>query len=220
MDLRALYIPDQKRILIDKSQPELKHRWNEAHEIGHSLIPWHAGAMLGDNDHTLIPACHIKLEAEANFAAARLLFLRECFRNDALDTAPCFEALRTLAKRFGNTHSTTFWRCIEAWGEHRPMIGLITAHPHPDRRPADFDPNAPCKHFIQSPAFAARYSKLPEADVFDQVVEYCRSNRGGPLGSAEVVLTDDNGEEHVFWRSEEHTSELQSLMRISYAVFC
>src|SRR3546814_2825524 len=24
----------------------------------------------------------------------------------------------------------------------------------------------------------------------------------------------------AFWRSEEHTSELQSLMRISYAVFC
>src|SRR3546814_3865850 len=28
-----------------------------------------------------------------------------------------------------------------------------------------------------------------------------------------------NGEEHLL-RSEEHTSELQSLMRISYAVFC
>src|SRR3546814_5607979 len=26
--------------------------------------------------------------------------------------------------------------------------------------------------------------------------------------------------ETAFWRSEEHTSELQSLMRISYAVFC
>src|SRR3546814_9409839 len=25
---------------------------------------------------------------------------------------------------------------------------------------------------------------------------------------------------HAIWRSEEHTSELQSLMRISYAVFC
>src|SRR3546814_5716953 len=25
---------------------------------------------------------------------------------------------------------------------------------------------------------------------------------------------------HMVWRSEEHTSELQSLMRISYAVFC
>src|SRR3546814_7763338 len=27
-------------------------------------------------------------------------------------------------------------------------------------------------------------------------------------------------EMETFWRSEEHTSELQSLMRISYAVFC
>src|SRR3546814_19563463 len=34
---------------------------------------------------------------------------------------------------------------------------------------------------------------------------------------AEVVLQID-GQQHV--RSEEHTSELQSLMRISYAVFC
>src|SRR3546814_1999212 len=30
---------------------------------------------------------------------------------------------------------------------------------------------------------------------------------------------DDHPEQHIF-RSEEHTSELQSLMRISYAVFC
>src|SRR3546814_4721198 len=29
-----------------------------------------------------------------------------------------------------------------------------------------------------------------------------------------------DGKEHVQPRSEEHTSELQSLMRISYAVFC
>src|SRR3546814_8251002 len=29
-----------------------------------------------------------------------------------------------------------------------------------------------------------------------------------------------NGKSYIRWRSEEHTSELQSLMRISYAVFC
>src|SRR3546814_7965355 len=29
-----------------------------------------------------------------------------------------------------------------------------------------------------------------------------------------------DGEQHGTFRSEEHTSELQSLMRISYAVFC
>src|SRR3546814_3549441 len=35
-----------------------------------------------------------------------------------------------------------------------------------------------------------------------------------------VVLNSDRGLAGAFNRSEEHTSELQSLMRISYAVFC
>src|SRR3546814_4355779 len=43
----------------------------------------------------------------------------------------------------------------------------------------------------------------------------CRSKRGGTYGDADKASV---------WsarlRSEEHTSELQSLMRISYAVFC
>jgi hypothetical protein len=53
LSLRALYLPDRKRILLDSSLPALKHRWNEAHEIGHDVIPWHAGMMLGDNEFTL-----------------------------------------------------------------------------------------------------------------------------------------------------------------------
>ncbi len=57
-DLKALYLPDQKRILLDKSQPKPKHRWNEAHEIGHSLLPWHLDMMLGDDAHCVTPACH------------------------------------------------------------------------------------------------------------------------------------------------------------------
>src|SRR3546814_10245098 len=42
---------------------------------------------------------------------------------------------------------------------------------------------------------------------------------GRPSGADE---TDDHGQTHqrLSPRSEEHTSELQSLMRISYAVFC
>src|SRR3546814_2264570 len=35
-----------------------------------------------------------------------------------------------------------------------------------------------------------------------------------------VLVLSDISVTHVAWRSEEHTSELQSLMRISYAVFC
>src|SRR3546814_4823548 len=35
-----------------------------------------------------------------------------------------------------------------------------------------------------------------------------------------LIVADDDGGHAASIRSEEHTSELQSLMRISYAVFC
>src|SRR3546814_8634650 len=49
---------------------------------------------------------------------------------------------------------------------------------------------------------------------------------GGPAGAAAAMRLLDAGikpiviERQAAGRSEEHTSELQSLMRISYAVFC
>ena len=198
MDIRALYIPDQKRILIDKSQPKLKHRWNEAHEIGHSVLPSHEGAMLGDDEYTLIPACHARHEAEANFAAARLLFLREKFVEEAQAHEACIESMKKLKERFGNTYTTTLWRCVEAWGASVPVVGLVTGHPHPDQRKPDFDPENPCRHFIQSPAFARQFSTVPETSVFEEVVEYCSPKGGGPLGESHVLLVDDNGDRHIF----------------------
>ena len=85
LSLKALYLPDQKRILIDKDLPKLKHRWNEAHEVGHDIIPWHEGMMLGDTEQTLTPTCHAIMEAEANYAAGQLLFLADRFRSEACE---------------------------------------------------------------------------------------------------------------------------------------
>lgn len=198
MDLRALYIPDQKRILIDKSQPVLKHRWNEAHEIGHSVIPWHDGAMLGDNDSTLVPECHAQIESEANFAAGRLLFLQDLFSEYALSYSPDIASVTKLKEIFGNTYTTTFWRCVEVWGEKTPVVGLITGHPHPSRRESSFDPRQPCKYFIQSTVFEEQFSKIVELELFEQVAAYCSGKRAGPLGQDEILLADDNGNHHFF----------------------
>src|SRR3546814_8720161 len=47
------------------------------------------------------------------------------------------------------------------------------------------------------------------------------NNEGAPiLAAPERRTLLDTGSEVIAGRSEEHTSELQSLMRISYAVFC
>src|SRR3546814_7527174 len=43
---------------------------------------------------------------------------------------------------------------------------------------------------------------------------------GQALRGEDLTIFGDGSQTRSFCRSEEHTSELQSLMRISYAVFC
>jgi hypothetical protein len=198
LSLQALYVPDGKRILLDGSLPEKKHRWSETHEVLHSLIPWHDDVMHGDNRYTLLPVCHEQVEAEANYGAGRLLFLRDRFGAEANDMPLSIASIRSLHSDFGNTISSTLWRFVETVGIQRPLVGMITCHPNRSRRPADFDPAKPCRHCIESPSFAARFSRITEQDLFGAVASYCGAQMGGPLGMADLVLSDDNGDEHVF----------------------
>src|SRR3546814_1605518 len=46
------------------------------------------------------------------------------------------------------------------------------------------------------------------------------ARRQGPLVQPDPIAFAESPSESIDYRSEEHTSELQSLMRISYAVFC
>jgi len=197
MSLKALYLPDRKRILLDSTLPKLKHRWNEAHEVGHSLLPWHEDLMHGDNDHTLSTACHEHIEAEANFAGGRLLFLRDQFTEEAKSSKTSFENVKALHQRYGNTMSTTLYRYVESIGSEVPVLGVICGHPH--RPPSDFNPKKPTKYFIQSPAFKTRFSNVLETDVFAELKKYCSNKGGGPLGSSEMILEDDNGDSHRFY---------------------
>lgn len=198
LSLKALYLPDEKRILLDEDLPPLKHRWNEAHEIGHDIIPWHAGMMLGDTEQTLTPACHEQMEAEANYAAGRLLFLGPRFRADALSTTPSLEVVRQLKKAYGNTLTSTLWRFVEHAHVAVPMVGVISGHPHPSRRAEDFDPANPCRYVIESGAFAERFGRVTAVQLFRHIVGYCGPQRGGGIGTSEVVLADSNGSDHVF----------------------
>lgn len=107
-DLRALFVPDRRRILLDSDQPDAKQRWNEAHEIGHSVIPWHDDLMLGDQEQTLSKGCHNQIEAEANYAAGQLLFLNARFPVVANDAPTTLAGIRGLKTVFGNSLTTTF----------------------------------------------------------------------------------------------------------------
>jgi len=192
-DLKAFWVPDRKRIMVDKSQPELKWRWNETHEIIHSVVPWHAGAMMGDTEYTLTPGGHEQVEAEANYGAGRLLFLQGLFDEYVRSSRVSFDLVQDAKKQFGNTLTTTFWRLVEPstsrhWRDWQA----------PASRPEEIDPTQPFRYFVGSRRFLEEFSSVTEADAFAMVKSYCSWKKRGPLGQKELILADDSGDEHLF----------------------
>jgi hypothetical protein len=191
-DLRALYLPDRRHILIDDSTPKPKHRWLEAHEIGHDLLPWHHDMLLGDDNLTPTPSTHDKMEAEANYAAGCLLFVGDRFREECLQSRASIANAQLLQKRYGNTMTTTLWRMIEYAGETHPIVGAIGQHPGDPSEGPSF------RHLILSLAFHQQFS-APEPDALMAAIRsYCRLNGRGPLGRGELVLRDRTSHRHAF----------------------
>src|SRR3546814_2663794 len=65
----------------------------------------------------------------------------------------------------------------------------------------------------------AKLRRAPEPDILKPLIQRADSDSASRykiMGEASGLLADLRAAQ----RSEEHTSELQSLMRISYAVFC
>ena len=193
--LSGLWIPDHQRILIDSGIPEKKHRWIEAHEIGHKLTPWHERYLFGDDAETLQRDCHDTLESEANYAGGQLLFLGARFGNEANDLGRSINAVMALHTRYGNSIPSTLWRFVEETHPGIPMVGLITVHPQ--HLGTNFDPHDPCRYCIESESFRERFG-TGEKTLFALLKEYCSWKKTGPLGTDEFQLTDRNGDSHTF----------------------
>lgn len=191
LELRALFLPDRKRILIDSDLPDLKKRWSEGHEISHSLIPWHGDYMLGDNQATLSPSCHEQIEAEANYGGGCLLFPTKTFDQLRRSTPLNISQVRAIATHFGNTITSTLWRCVER--HELPCFGVIGEHPRYPR-----EGRLDVEHLIRSERFEREFSTFTEADATELLRSYCGYKRGGPLGSAEIIVPDVTGALHVF----------------------
>ena len=199
-NLSALWIPDSKRILIDESIPHLKHRWIEAHEINHSIIPWHNDFLFGDDSFTLDPECHAVVEAEANYGAGRLLFFGERLAKEARDLELTFDNIKVIAARYGNTITSTFWRVIEEREPDRPIFGMITGHPYyPEHPKLGVSKNGTSNHkFIRSKAFRIQFSTITQEDTYMLLEKHASTRMSGPIVNTTDVLKDNNGDEFEF----------------------
>jgi hypothetical protein len=191
--LDALCLFDERRILISQQLPTPKQRWAEGHEIGHVIIPWHGPISLGDDKYTLKANCHEAMEYEANYAARRLLFLRDKFKIRALSSEPTLAHVMGLQKVFGNTMTTTFYSLVETL--EIPAFGLITDHP---KKPGEgFDRFNPCRYFITSPTFDAQFGQVTDKQLYSIVEKYCGYGKWN-LGRTETILVNGRTEPYVF----------------------
>jgi hypothetical protein len=190
--LSGLWLPDERRIFIDEELPKAKHRWVEAHEIAHSIVPWHNEFLLGDDEFTLDPECHATIEAEANFGAGKLIFLGERFQSSAKDCAPTFASIRMLKDHYGNTMTSTFWRFVEDRDPDVPTFGLMSQHPHYPEIGAAKDGD-PIYRFVVSTAFQKKFGHLKAPDIYALVARNASRNKRGPIINEVDVLPGEDG---------------------------
>jgi len=191
LGLKAVLLAERRRILLDNEVPKPKHRWNEAHEITHDVLPWHDGIAHGDPETTLSQACHAQIEAEANYGAGRLLFLGKQFE-EVLRCSPCnFELVQELHADYGNTMTTTLWRVVELSLD--AAFGVISKHP----RTVSGAHAGDIRYFVRSPKFEAEFSKVKVRQLFDSIRAKCFGRRG-PIGHGEFEIIDDRGDKHEF----------------------
>jgi hypothetical protein len=196
-NLCAFWVPESSRILVDAEVPQRKHRWIEAHEIIHSVAPWHKSYLLGDNAHTLDPECHAVLEAEANYGAGRLLFLQDRFAVEARELDLNFTSIKQLAARYRNSIQSTFWRMVEDRAPELPTFGVISIHP---KHPAigQHSGSSPWRYFIRSAAFRSQFATLSADDAFASIAKLATARKTGPVISDESVMRDAAGDDWIF----------------------
>lgn len=185
LGLKGVLLSEKRRILLDEEVPKPKHRWNEAHEITHDLLPWHDDIAHGDPETTLSPGCHELIEAEANYGAGRLLFLGKEFEEVARASPLTIATVKAVKKTYGNTLTTGLWRLVELSVD--PCFGLITGHP---RNATGLDD---VKYFIRSPRFTSEFANISGAAIFHAIVPQC-FGRKGPVGDGSIQLTNGRGE--------------------------
>ncbi|WP_158790582.1 ImmA/IrrE family metallo-endopeptidase [Granulicella sp. L60] len=188
-DLRALYVPEQRRILVDGNLHDMKKRWNSAHEIGHSILEWHGDYTFGDDSITLNQSCHELIESEANFAAGRLLFLQDKFSERVLGQTHTLKSLGEIGKDFANSWTATVYRAVETLDV--PSFAVIGCHPR--RGKGD-----KARYFVTSRSFANNFPNFGEVEAAALLASYCSFSTKGPLGTKTFVIKDARSDAHEF----------------------
>jgi hypothetical protein len=145
------YLFPAETAFVDFSQPEGRTRFIQAHELGHRIIPWHAGAYL-DDEHRLFRETEELFELEASLAAAHLIFHGNPFFERALEYPVSLKTPLLLADVCKASLHATIHYYIEHHPE--PAAGLIAG------RIRRADGTIPIWRAIESATFRSRFGRI------------------------------------------------------------
>lgn len=147
----------EKTIYIDESLPDGRRRFTQGHEIGHDVLPWHAGSFFHDDATTLAPDTRDELEREANAFAGELLFGAGKFTQIADESAPGLAVALDLASRYGTSAAAALRYYVE-WSQ-RP-VAMIALSSFETRRGAARSIRVIGEQSFASTSFANRYGTV------------------------------------------------------------
>jgi hypothetical protein len=151
--LGAYFFPAETAF-VDFSQPEGRARFIQAHELGHRLVPWHAGAYL-DDEQRLFRETEEVFELEASLAGAHLILQGRPFLERALEYPVSLKTPLLLADLFKASLHATIHYYIEQYPE--PVAGLIAG------RIRRADGTIPIWRAIESATFRSQFGPLATA---------------------------------------------------------
>jgi hypothetical protein len=192
--LQAVLFPDEGRIVVDSSLPQLKQEWPSFHEMGHRILVWHQPYFYGDTAQTLDPDWQERLEEEANHAASTLMFCGQKFTTEARDTKPEWASVAELKARYRKNYPTTLRRYVQ-FGPDCPMAMLVST---PSWMDTPEDQTTRCRHFVPSQQFITKFGNVGAEHLRQHVDRQAQRRRGGIVADFTLGLRDDRGDLHEF----------------------
>lgn len=149
--LGALWF-EERLLFVDQKQSRPRRRFTEAHELTHTICPWHEAVMRLDTRAELFGCAARGLEAEANFGAGQLIFQGRAFADEASRGDPSLTTPFSLATRYGASRQAAAHHFVES---HEAAMALLVAGRWPGR-----DGCLPVWRSVESCAFHRRFGRL------------------------------------------------------------
>jgi hypothetical protein len=188
--LGALWF-EQRVMFVAEGQSAPRRRFTEAHEIAHALCHWHFPALHEDTAATLFGPARDAIEAEANAAAALLIFQGEAFRERAAALPCSLASVQRLAEEHGASMHATLHHYVQS--HHRPLA-MLTVGRFPQK-----DGTLPVWRSVTSPASGhAPAPSLEPGSPLHDLVERARRSNGASAALGGGLRAEAHYNRHAF----------------------